>query len=68
MCREVEEQKINSEHGASAERDPSKKTPSSERVRKMRNWLFVKNSSSMGGFLDESEAPLYGDGHSGWNR
>lgn len=39
-----------------------------ERIKRMRNWLGVKQTSSLGGYADESDGLVYGDGHSGWNR
>lgn len=39
-----------------------------ERIKRMRNWLGVKDYSSLGGYADESDSLVYGDGHSGWNR
>lgn len=39
-----------------------------ERIKRMRNWLGVKETSSLGGYADDSGGVVYGDGHSGWNR
>ena len=39
-----------------------------ERIKRMRNWLGVKDSSSLGGYDDDNGGVVYGDGHSGWNR
>lgn len=43
-------------------------TPSSARIKRMRGWLGVKSSSSLGGYDDGGGGVVYGDGHSGWNR
>ena len=42
--------------------------PSSARIKRMRGWLGVKSSSSLGGYDDGGGGVVYGDGHSGWNR
>ena len=39
-----------------------------ERIKRMRNWLGVKETSSLGGYADDSGGVVYGDGHFGWNR
>jgi hypothetical protein len=43
-------------------------TPSSARIKRMRGWLGVKSTSSLGGYDDGGGGVVYGDGHSGWNR
>jgi hypothetical protein len=43
-------------------------TQSSARIKRMRGWLGVKSSSSLGGYDDGGGGVVYGDGHSGWNR
>ncbi len=43
-------------------------TPTSARIKRMRGWLGVKSTSSLGGYDDEGGGVAYGDGHSGWNR
>ncbi|SHK96871.1 hypothetical protein [Fibrobacter sp. UWB12] len=40
----------------------------SVRIKRMRGWLGVKSSSSLGGYDDNGGGVAYGDGHSGWNR
>lgn len=40
----------------------------SARIKRMRGWLGVKSTSSLGGYADDSGGVVYGDGHSGWNR
>lgn len=40
----------------------------SARIKRMRGWLGVKSSSSLGGYDDDGGGVAYGDGHSGWNR
>ncbi len=40
----------------------------SARIKRMRGWLGVKSTSSLGGYDDEGGGVAYGDGHSGWNR
>ncbi|MCQ2109486.1 MAG: hypothetical protein MJZ05_12080 [Fibrobacter sp.] len=42
--------------------------PSSDRVKRMRGWLGINNSSHSGGFSRDGEAPVYGDAPNGWNR
>ena len=42
--------------------------PSSARIKRMRGWLGVKSTSSLGGYDDGGGGVVYGDGHSGWNR
>lgn len=44
------------------------KKPDSSRVKRMRGWLGVKSDFYSGCYAEESDAPVYGDGHSGWNR
>lgn len=39
-----------------------------ERIKRMRGWLGVKETSSLGGYDDGGGGVVYGDGHSGWNR
>ena len=46
----------------------SSQTPSSARIKRMRGWLGVKSTSSLGGYDDGGGGVVYGDGHSGWNR
>ncbi|MBR3670998.1 MAG: hypothetical protein IKN70_13500 [Fibrobacter sp.] len=46
----------------------SSQTPSSARIKRMRGWLGVKSTSSLGGYDDEGGGVVYGEGHSGWNR
>ena len=41
---------------------------SSARIKRMRGWLGVKSTSSLGGYDDGGGGVVYGDGHSGWNR
>ncbi len=43
-------------------------THSSARIKRMRGWLGVKSTSSLGGYDDGGGGVVYGDGHSGWNR
>jgi len=43
-------------------------TPSSARIKRMRGWLGVKSTSSLGGYDDGGGGVVYGDGNSGWNR
>jgi len=43
-------------------------TQSSARIKRMRGWLGVKSTSSLGGYDDGGGGVVYGDGHSGWNR
>ena len=43
-------------------------TSSSARIKRMRGWLGVKSTSSLGGYDDGGGGVVYGDGHSGWNR
>ena len=43
-------------------------TQSSARIKRMRGWLGVKSTSSLGGYDDNGGGVAYGDGHSGWNR
>ncbi len=43
-------------------------TLSSARIKRMRGWLGVKSTSSLGGYDDGGGGVVYGDGHSGWNR
>lgn len=40
----------------------------SARIKRMRGWLGVKSTSSLGGYDDDGGGVAYGDGHSGWNR
>ena len=40
----------------------------SVRIKRMRGWLGVKSTSSLGGYDDGGGGVVYGDGHSGWNR
>ena len=40
----------------------------STRIKRMRGWLGVKSTSSLGGYDDDGGGVAYGDGHSGWNR
>ena len=40
----------------------------SVRIKRMRGWLGVKSTSSLGGYDDNGGGVAYGDGHSGWNR
>ena len=40
----------------------------SVRIKRMRGWLGVKSTSSLGGYDDDGGGVAYGDGHSGWNR
>jgi hypothetical protein len=40
----------------------------SARIKRMRGWLGVKSTSSLGGYDDDGGGDAYGDGHSGWNR
>ena len=53
---------------ASSEQTALSQTPSSARIKRMRGWLGVKSSSSLGGYDDEGGGVVYGEGHSGWNR
>jgi hypothetical protein len=46
----------------------SSQTSSSARIKRMRGWLGVKSTSSLGGYDDGGGGVVYGDGHSGWNR
>jgi len=46
----------------------SSQTPSSARIKRMRGWLGVKSTSSLGGYDDGGGGVVYGDGHSGGNR
>ncbi|PWJ35822.1 hypothetical protein [Fibrobacter succinogenes] len=46
----------------------SSQTPSSARIKRMRGWLGVKSTSSLGGYDDGGGGVVYGEGHSGWNR
>jgi hypothetical protein len=46
----------------------SSQAPSSARIKRMRGWLGVKSTSSLGGYDDGGGGVVYGDGHSGWNR
>ena len=41
---------------------------SSSRIKRMRGWLGVKSTSSLGGYDDGGGGVVYGEGHSGWNR
>ncbi len=43
-------------------------TVTTSRIKKMRGWLRTKASATLDSDIDESDAPFYGDGHSGWNR
>lgn len=52
---------------ASLEQTAPSQTPSSARIKRMRGWLGVKSTSSLGGYDDGGDV-AYGDGHSGWNR
>ncbi|SIO32683.1 hypothetical protein [Fibrobacter sp. UWB11] len=40
----------------------------SARIKRMRGWLGVKSTSSLGGYDDNGGGVAYGEGHSGWNR
>lgn len=53
---------------SSADKAAPSQTPSSARIKRMRGWLGVKSSSSLGGYDDGGGGVVYGDGHSGWNR
>jgi hypothetical protein len=53
---------------ASLEQTAPSQTPSSARIKRMRGWLGVKSTSSLGGYDDGGGGVVYGDGHSGWNR
>ena len=46
----------------------SSQAHSSARIKRMRGWLGVKSTSSLGGYDDGGGGVVYGDGHSGWNR
>jgi hypothetical protein len=48
--------------------DSGSTTSSSARIKRMRGWLGVKSTSSLGGYDDGGGGVVYGDGHSGWNR
>lgn len=61
MCNSVNDKQTPADETASA------KAPSSARIKRMRGWLGVKSSSSLGGYDDGGDV-AYGDGHSGWNR
>jgi hypothetical protein len=51
-----------------AKRTDIEKDASSARIKRMRGWLGVKSTSSLGGYDDNGGGVAYGDGHSGWNR
>lgn len=51
----------------SSENDNSKKA-TSNRVKRMRGWLGINSDFHTGGYAEDNDAPVYGDGHSGWNR
>ncbi len=44
------------------------KTATPARIKKMRGWLRTNATAALDGYIDENDAPFYGDGHSGWNR
>lgn len=56
------------EKPASSEQTAPSQTPSSARIKRMRGWLGVKSTSSLGSYDDGGGGVVYGDGHSGWNR
>ena len=43
-------------------------TATSARIKKMRGWLRTSATATQDSYIDENDAPFYGDGHSGWNR
>lgn len=51
-----------------ADKATPSQTPSSARIKRMRGWLGVKSTSSLGGYDDGGGGVVYGEGHSGWNR
>ncbi|OWV15538.1 hypothetical protein B7990_13930 [Fibrobacter sp. UWB4] len=51
-----------------ADKATPSQAPSSARIKRMRGWLGVKSTSSLGGYDDGGGGVVYGDGHSGWNR
>ncbi len=55
------------ENEAAVSQDSAAKN-SSARVKRMRGWLGIKSTTASHVLYDNSEAPVYGDGHSGWNR
>lgn len=56
------------ENQTPADKATPSQTPSSARIKRMRGWLGVKSTSSLGGYDDGGGGVVYGDGHSGWNR
>ena len=44
------------------------KTATPARIKKMRGWLRKNATAALVSYIDENDAPFYGDGHSGWNR
>ena len=51
-----------------ADKATPSQTPSFARIKRMRGWLGVKSTSSLGGYDDGGGGVVYGEGHSGWNR
>ena len=58
---------LDSQKYEASQTEASSAKASSARIKRMRGWLGVKSSSSLGGYDDGSDV-AYGDGHSGWNR